>query len=361
MIATGHVAEVEYRAGRWDQAIAHAEQAISLATDTEQLWLLAFVHTTAAFPLARRGSWDQTEHHVDRAQQCAQITHTAAAYNYASTASAMLALSRGEPDLAIEATDQIASWRNIDGLFEPGMLPWPELRAEALVRAGRFGEAALLLDKLLELAGARGRHSTFVAAHHVRGLLDGALGHSDNAAFQFTQSLQHAQHVAMPFEQALTQLQYGAQLRRTGQRRHAAAHLRQAEQTLSALNAAPFLSLARAELVACGLTPRVAAILPQATLTPQELAIAQLVTQGFRNRDIAGTLFVSTKTVEFHLRNIYRKLNLRTRVHSPPGSPNRQPTPEARRRNDPQFERGNPGPTGVAPSRPALEFDTPPA
>ena len=83
---------------------------------------------------------------------------------------------------------------------------------------------------------------------------------------------------------------------------------------MSATAATPYLTIAEPELAACGLTPRGRRHPDHHALTPQELAVADLVADGLSNRDVASRLFVSTKTVEFHLNNIYRKLGIRSRV-----------------------------------------------
>lgn len=314
VLARGHLADVEYRSGNWDRAIVHAEQALSIAVDTDQVWLLAFLHANASYPWSRRGVWDQAEQHANQALELANATRIPASVNYASTATAMLALSRDQPDLVIEATDEVSSWQPTDGLFEPGMLCWPELRAEALVRVGRLDEAAQLVERLLDVARARGRDSTQAAAHRVRGLLEAARGDVASGTTEFAEALDHAHRVAMPFELGLTRLQYGAHLRRDGQRRLAAHHLREAEGLMAALGATPYLSVAQTELAACGLTPRSRRESDWERLTPQELAVAQLVADGQTNRELASHLYVSIKTVEFHIRNIYSKLGVHSRV-----------------------------------------------
>jgi DNA-binding NarL/FixJ family response regulator len=118
----------------------------------------------------------------------------------------------------------------------------------------------------------------------------------------------------MPFERGLARLQYGAHLRRDGQRRLAADHLREAEKVFAALGAMPSLTVAQNEIAACGLTPRSRRAPDWAKLTPQELVVAHLVADGLSNRELASHLFVSIKTVEFHIHNIYAKLGIRSRV-----------------------------------------------
>ena len=200
VLAHGHLADVEFRSGRWDRATVHAEHALSIAVDTDQVWLLAFLHANASYPWSRRGAWDLAEMHADRSREFANHSRIPASVNYASTAVAMLALSRDQPELVIEATEEVSSWHTMDGIFEPGMLCWPELRAEALVRVRRFDEGEALVDRLLEKAHLLGRHSTLAAAYRIRGLLEAARGHVAPGVEAFAQALDHAHRVAMPFE-----------------------------------------------------------------------------------------------------------------------------------------------------------------
>lgn len=79
------------------------------------------------------------------------------------------------------------------------------------------------------------------------------------------------------------------------------------------LGAAPWAERARSELRASGEKAR-RSTTPVDALTEQELTVARLVARGTTNREAAATLFVSPKTVEFHLRNVYRKLGVRSRT-----------------------------------------------
>ena len=117
----------------------------------------------------------------------------------------------------------------------------------------------------------------------------------------------------MPYEQALIELSQGQVLRRSGERRAAAATLLAAQRRLSGLGAQPALQRCETELAACGLAPAARKTRDYTTLTPQELAVARLVVSGMTNREVSEQLMLSTKTVEFHLSHVYAKLGMRTR------------------------------------------------
>jgi len=118
----------------------------------------------------------------------------------------------------------------------------------------------------------------------------------------------------MPYELALFELAHGQQLRRAGKRRAAAAVLEGARGRLAALSALPVLTRCERELAACGLTPTARSGRDYARMTPQETAVARLVVAGMTNRQVAGELMLSTKTVEFHLSNVYLKAGVRSRA-----------------------------------------------
>jgi DNA-binding CsgD family transcriptional regulator len=122
-------------------------------------------------------------------------------------------------------------------------------------------------------------------------------------------------HQAEPsaFERARTELCYGERLRRGRRRRDAREQLRAALQTFERLEAGPWAERARIELRATG--EHVTRSDPTAAehLTPQEFQIATFVAEGLTNRDVAARLFLSPKTVEFHLGRVFRKLDIRSR------------------------------------------------
>jgi DNA-binding NarL/FixJ family response regulator len=131
------------------------------------------------------------------------------------------------------------------------------------------------------------------------------------SAFAPAQELLEA--LGVPFDLSLVELSHARWLRRDGRRRAAAALLTTARERFAALSALPAMALCDQELAACGLSPAGRSERDLSRLTPQETAVARLVVSGLTNREIAAQLMLSTKTVEFHLSNVYLKLNLRSR------------------------------------------------
>jgi DNA-binding CsgD family transcriptional regulator len=313
-IALGHLADTQYRAGDWDDALVNAEQALSTALDADQMWAHAFLAAVAAFVWARRGEWAQAELRVHEARGYAASLGDPASLGYALNAAAVLAHSRRDPDAVLEATEPLQPYADLDGMCEPGVLSWRELRAEAHVRLGQLDEAERQLEAIAERAVARQHHSTLAGWERVSALLAAARDEVGAAVEAYERAYAHAGQVEMPFTLALIQLQHGAYLRRAGQRRLAAERLRTSEATMRRLQAAPFVAEAEAELAACGLQPRRRRDFAPPTLTAQELAVSRLIVEGLTNRGIAQRLIVSTKTVEFRLGNVFAKAGVSSRV-----------------------------------------------
>jgi DNA-binding CsgD family transcriptional regulator/tetratricopeptide (TPR) repeat protein len=120
--------------------------------------------------------------------------------------------------------------------------------------------------------------------------------------------------VARPLDRARIQLHYGEHLRRERRRVDSRGHLRAAFEGFERLGAQPWADRARRELRATGETARKRDISPLAQLTPQELQVARLVGEGATNKGVAAQLFVSPKTVEYHLRKVFDKLGIASRA-----------------------------------------------
>ena len=117
-----------------------------------------------------------------------------------------------------------------------------------------------------------------------------------------------------PLQRARTELLYGEWLRRERRRQDARRHLRVAAELLRGLRATPWEERAEAELRATGETTRKRDPSTLDQLTPQEVQIAGLVAEGLTNREIAEQLFISPRTVDYHLRKVFSKLGIASRT-----------------------------------------------
>jgi DNA-binding CsgD family transcriptional regulator len=133
------------------------------------------------------------------------------------------------------------------------------------------------------------------------------------AATLFDSSLRHHDAGGRPYDAACAQLAYGEHLRRAGRRVDARGHLKQALDTFRDLAAEPLAERAASELRASGETARKRDPSTLVQLTPTELRIAQLVSEGMSNKEVAEACWISPRTVAFHLRNVFTKTGVTSR------------------------------------------------
>ena len=188
-------------------------------------------------------------------------------------------------------------------------------RIEAAVRAGQTEAARLWVDHFIMFAGATGLSWAGAIAEHGEALL----AEPSEAETHFLRALELHNETARgdrpgrPFNRARTELAYGEFLRRSRRRVDARTHLRAALEVFEGLRAAAWSERAAQELRASGETVRKRDDGDEARLTPQERQVAQLVRKGLSNKDVAAQLFVSPRTVDFHLRNVFTKTGVASR------------------------------------------------
>ena len=312
VLAATMLGQAEYRLGCWDDAIIHCDLAVSIAADADQTGYGPLCHAIACLVRAARGQWDPAAAHAEAAQLGA-VPGYLGYIVYAATATAQLARARGQPETVVAALDPLLHLERRDGIDEPAVFPWHDLLVDALVAVGEHDQAAAVLGPFEARAATRGRHSALAAAARARANLEAARGNHARADQAFQTGLTHAAQVDLPFDRALLQLAYGGFLRRAGKRTLAAAQLHDARAALTRLDAQPDLERCERELAACGLRPRRRTEHDTARLTPQELAVARLAASGLSNRQAARELVISVKTVEYHLGNVYAKLQITSR------------------------------------------------
>ena len=182
---------------------------------------------------------------------------------------------------------------------------------EAAVRAGRPEAAAEPAGRVRSLGRANGRPLAPARVARCRALLAAT---SDESLAHYEDALALEVEGDSPFEQARTQLLYGELLRRLRRRADAREHLRNALRTFERVGAARWFDRAQGELRATGETARKRDPSALGQLTPQEQQIARLVGEGASNKDVAAQLFLSPRTVEYHLRKVFMKLGIASRA-----------------------------------------------
>ena len=182
-------------------------------------------------------------------------------------------------------------------------------RIDAAVRAGEPALARSWVTDLAEFADATGRPWALAGVAYGRAMTaDG-----DDADALFTEALADHSRAGRAYDQARTHLAYGEWLRRSQRRVDAREHLRHALETFGDLRAEPLVERATAELRASGETARKRDPSTLVDLTPMERKVAQLVASGLSNKDVAAQIWVSPRTVAFHLRNVFAKAGISSR------------------------------------------------
>ncbi|MFI6025876.1 ATP-binding protein [Amycolatopsis magusensis] len=181
----------------------------------------------------------------------------------------------------------------------------PEL-VEAAIRCGERETAATALGSLTERAEAGGTPTGLGVAAYSRGLVTGVEEH-------YREAIEHLEHSPLSPYLARARLLYGEWLRRAGRRRDSRTQLRLAHDLLSTAGVEAFAQRAADELKATGETARRRSGPSHDRLTMQETHVARLVATGATSGEVAARLFLSPRTVDAHLRNIFRKLGITSR------------------------------------------------
>ena len=147
----------------------------------------------------------------------------------------------------------------------------------------------------------------------MRALARALAGADDGADAHYQEALERLARSGLPLHLARAQLLYGEWLRRQGLRVSAREQLRAAEATFSQVGAAGFAQRARRELLATGETARRRSVETRDELTAQEAQIATLAGRGYTNPEIGAQLFLSPRTVEWHLHKVFVKLGITSR------------------------------------------------
>ena len=177
---------------------------------------------------------------------------------------------------------------------------------EAGVRSGRPDEAAAALTRLSERTRASGTEWALGVEARCRALLS-----EDESLYR--ESIERLARSRAAFELGRSRLLYGEWLRRENRRTDARELLRSAHESFSHMGAEAFAERARRELLATGETARRITADTRDALTPQEVQVARLARDGHTNPEIGAQLFISPRTVEYHLHKVFRKLDVSSR------------------------------------------------
>lgn len=304
-----HTARDEATADRWQWAMTRYEESISLARESGQTTQLTMSLAGLAWLQARRGE----------EKSCRDLTAEALALaerHRIHTAALWTCYALGDLELGLGKVDRaLAHYERLDRrlqelqVLDVDLVPGPE-RAECLLRAGRAQAALHCARDYLARAEAKGQSWARARAQRAMAMV----GEAGEAERRFTTALELHQLNPDTFEEARTRLAFGETLRR--QRRRVAARplLRAAVAAFERIGAEPWAVLASQELVATGETPSQRGDSAISRLTGQELQISRMLASGRTTRETAAALFLSPKTVEYHLRHVYTKLDIHSRA-----------------------------------------------
>ncbi len=183
-------------------------------------------------------------------------------------------------------------------------------RIDAAVRAGEPDLARRWTEELAGFAEATGRPWALATVAYGRAMTSADAGEAEAL---FLDALSHHRRAGRRLDEARTHLAYGEWLRRTQRRVDARQHLRHALETFGDEHAETLVRRATQELRASGETARKRDVSTLVKLTPMELKVAQLVASGLSNKDVAAQIWVSPRTVAFHLRNVFAKAGVTSR------------------------------------------------
>jgi DNA-binding CsgD family transcriptional regulator len=324
----------------WYELTTHA---VRTAQQTGALNFLPLCLTYRAALHVQGGEFDVAEALVEEAADISKVTGNA----YLGYAAIMLLVMRGEDaDVAQTISDRsewASTWgegRSVGGGFYIVAVLFNALGRyqEALTttkRAFEYEDLGFFGNNLVELIEAAARcdahetaapalrllqdHATASGTHWALGLLarsKALLSAGETADLLYREAIEHLQRCRIAVDLARAHLVYGEWLRRENRRVDARSHLRTAYEMLRDFGATAFAERARRELLATGETvgKRTAdAGGGSNRLTPQEGQIAHLARTGLSNPEIAAQLFLSPRTVEYHLSKVFTKLSITSR------------------------------------------------
>ena len=306
--ARAWLARTQFLTGECDAALATVREALELQESTGILLTGPLLLWTAAGVHALRGEWSAAEDVLVRCDTGAsdyQIMRVPSLL-----ARAHVAEARADSAGVVRALYPLTRSTQPSSVDEPGHWPWHDMYATALVLLGRLDEADEFLVPHEKLALKRDHRTARARLRAARGRLHGVRGDVTAATDAFEEALELISALPLRYDQARTHFSYGQTLRRLGRRARADVALTTARDGFAAMGATTYVERCDRELKAGG----VHATRSDSTLTPQEDAVTRLVARGLSNKEVAAELYLSSKTVQYHLTRIYAKLGIRSRT-----------------------------------------------
>ena len=308
----GWLARSHFILGEWTEAMSVVERGLARAERFEIKLLEPLLLWTGAQIAAFRGDTGLARSYVNR------LSISPDSFLIQSVPSAMcrmhVATLATDNATAARAGDMLADINSRRDIMQPGFWPWEDVYAQALLRVGRIDDADDVTETALDRHDGSGILSLQAKMSVPAGGLAIARGDVDEGLRLLDDGVDAIESLPMPAYQSRIIYEYGQVLRRLGRRRRADDMFTRAGEIFAAMGATEFVDRCNRERRAGGLGARTT---NAAGLTPQEAEIAALIADGASNREAAAELFLSPKTVEYHLTRVYRKLGIRTRSELP--------------------------------------------
>jgi DNA-binding CsgD family transcriptional regulator len=299
-LALTYRAGVHVHAGEFAAAAALVKEADSIATVAD----VATLGYTSLVLVAWRGQESEALRTIHASIQDALSRGEGRAVALAGYASAVLYNGLGRYELALEAAQHVCEYDDI------GPFGWTLIELiEAGVRSGARGPAVAALLALEE----RTRSANTDWALGIEARSRALLSDGEGAEFFYLEAVERLERTRIVVHLARARLVYGEWLRRERRRADAREQLRAAHDVFDSIGAEAFAERARRELVATGFSAHKRPVNLAYELTPQEAQIARLAGEGRTNREIGAQLFISARTVEWHLRKVFAKLDISSR------------------------------------------------
>jgi DNA-binding CsgD family transcriptional regulator len=303
-----HLAELECRSGRFDDAARHAGEGYALTDQLGREGDKGALLYVVALADALRGRAESARTAAERGLALAENAGSEIYAVHNLRVLGLLALSTGDWSTAAQFLAPLPARLVARGYGRSSILRILPDAIEALIAVGDLDAAARNVEQLDEIAGL-GIAYAHARAARCRGLLAAARRDHAAALDAFSDALAAHERLPDPLERGRTLLALGSLERRAKQKRAAREALEAALEIFEQLGARLWAARARAELSLIG--GRAPA---KDALTPAERRVAELVAEGRTNREVAAALVVSEHTVESHLRRVYRKLGVRSRA-----------------------------------------------
>ncbi|WP_144120205.1 ATP-binding protein [Catellatospora sichuanensis] len=299
-MALSYQACLHVHTGDFDHAAALIDEANAISEATGSAPMLY----TPMLLSAWRAQESQSMRLIETGLEEARRRGEGRAVSLAEYATAVLCNGLGRYDDALAAATRACEYE------DPGFFGWALIELiEAAARSGRPEAAAAALDLLTERTTAAATEWALGTLACARALLADGPGADE----LYREAIRRLSHCRITVHLARARLLYGEWLRRQNRRGQSREQLRTAYQEFSRIGADGFAERARRELLATGETVRKRTVSAVAELTGQETQIARLAGEGHTNAEIAAQLFISPRTVEWHLGNVFTKLGVSSR------------------------------------------------